>query len=161
LTQTESCRASAEDSLVLPASILCSTPEETITLGKQIAKFLQKGSVAALKGPFGAGKTCLAKGIAIGLGVKEAVTSPSYAIVCEYEGVLEGNPIKVFHIDAYRLAGNDDFSAIGGEEMIFGEGVSIVEWCERIPDFIPKGALRVDIQIADDEKRRFHIYPEK
>jgi len=108
----------------------------------------------------GAGKTYLAKGLAAALGVKEAVTSPSYTIVSEYEGVLQGNSIRIFHIDAYRLAGNDDFSAIGGEEMIFGDGISIIEWGERIPEFITKDALRVDIEITDDEKRHFHIYLE-
>jgi len=167
LIQTENCQTSITlngsgqtSGLQLPASIICITPNETLSLGKEIARFLGKSSVVALNGALGAGKTCLTKGIAMALGVKETVTSPSYTIVSEYEGVLNGNPIRVFHIDAYRLAGNDDFSAIGGEEMIFGDGISIIEWCGRIPDFIRKGALRVDIQILDDEKRHFHIYLE-
>jgi len=134
--------------------------DDTVSLGKALAGLLKKGSVVALKGPFGAGKTYFAKGLALALGVKDAVTSPSYTIVSEYDGVLQGNSIKIFHIDAYRLAGNDDFSAIGGEEMIYGKGISIIEWCERVPEFINKGAIRVDIQIMDDEKRHFHIYLE-
>jgi tRNA threonylcarbamoyladenosine biosynthesis protein TsaE len=156
LIQTESCQTSLD----LPAFIICSTVDDTVSLGKALANLLKKGDVVALKGPLGAGKTYLTKGIALALGVKEAVTSPSYTIVSEYNGVLQGNSIKIFHIDAYRLAGNDDFSAIGGEEMIFGDGVSIIEWCERVPDYIRKNALRVDIQITDDEKRHFHIYLE-
>jgi tRNA threonylcarbamoyladenosine biosynthesis protein TsaE len=140
--------------------VICTAEEETLSLGKEIACLLEKGSVLAIKGSLGAGKTCLAKGIAMALGVKEAVTSPSYTIVSEYEGVFQGNPVKIFHIDAYRLAGNDDFSAIGGEEMIFGDAISIIEWPERIHDFIRKDALRVDIEIMDDEKRHFHIYLE-
>jgi len=159
LTQTENCRTSILGS-ELPASIICSTLEETLSLGKEIACFLEKGSVVALNGPLGAGKTCLAKGIAEGLKVKETVTSPSYTIVSEYEGFIDGNSVQIYHIDAYRLAGNEDFSAIGGEEIVFGEGISIIEWCERIPDFIHKGVLRVDIQIIDDEKRQFNIYRE-
>jgi tRNA threonylcarbamoyladenosine biosynthesis protein TsaE len=134
--------------------------DDTVSLGKALARFLKKGSVVALNGPLGAGKTYLTKGIALALGVKEAVTSPSYTVVSEYEGVLQGNSIKIFHIDAYRLAGNDDFSAIGGEEMVFGDGISIIEWCERIPDFIRKDSIRVDIQITDGEKRLFHVYLE-
>ena len=161
LTQAENCQTSIEGSLALPASITCSTPEETLSLGKKIACLLEKGSIVALQGPLGAGKTCLTKGIAAGLGVKEPVTSPSYTIVCEYEGLLKGKFIKIFHIDAYRLAGSDDFSAIGGEEIVFGDGISIIEWCERIPDFIRDGVLRVDIQILDAEKRKFHIYIDK
>jgi tRNA threonylcarbamoyladenosine biosynthesis protein TsaE len=144
----------------LPASIICSTPEETHSLGKKISCLLEKSVVVALHGPLGAGKTCLTKGIAAGLGVKEIVTSPSYTIVSEYEGFLKGESVQIYHIDAYRLAGNDDFSAIGGEEIIFGDGISIIEWCERIPDFICNGVLRVDIQIMDDERRQFHVYRE-
>jgi len=156
LIPTENC----QPDLDLPAFVICSTADDTVSLGKAIAALLKKGSVVALKGPLGAGKTCLTKGIAMALGVKEPVTSPSYTLVSEYEGVLQGNSIKIFHIDAYRLAGNDDFSAIGGEEMVFGDGISIIEWCERIPDFIRRDALRVDIQITDDEKRHFHIHLE-
>jgi len=159
LTQTESCRASIEGSLALPASIICSTSEETVCLGGKIALFLKKGSIVALKGPLGAGKTCITKGIAAALGVKETVTSPSYTIISEYEGILQGEFVRIFHIDAYRLAGDDDFSSLGGEEIVFGDGISIIEWCDRIPDFI-HGALRVDIQMMDDEKRQFHIYRE-
>ena len=153
---TENCQTS----LNLPAFVTCSTVDDTVSLGKALAGSLKKGDVVALKGPLGAGKTYFAKGIAMALGVKDAVTSPSYTIVSEYDGILQGNSIKIYHIDAYRLAGNDDFSAIGGEEMIFGDGISIIEWCERVPEFIKKGALREDIQIMDDEKRHFHIYLE-
>jgi tRNA threonylcarbamoyladenosine biosynthesis protein TsaE len=144
----------------LPASFICSTPEDTLSLGKKIACLLEKSGVVALHGHLGAGKTCLAKGIAAGLGVKEIVTSPSYTIISEYEGIVQGESVRVFHIDAYRLAGNDDFSAIGGEEIVFGDGISILEWSERIPDFIRCGAIRVDIKIIDDEKRQFHVYRE-
>jgi len=157
LTQTVNCQNSIEGSLILPASIICSNPEETLSLGRKIAWLLKKGSIVALQGPLGAGKTCLTKGIAAELGVKEPVTSPSYTIVCEYEGNLKGDSVKIYHIDAYRLTGSDDFSAIGGEEIVFGDGISIIEWCERIPDFIRDGVLRVDIQILDAERRQFHI----
>ena len=156
LIRTENC----QNNLDLPSFAICPTADDTVSLGKSLANLLKKGSVVALKGPLGAGKTCLTKGIAMALGVKEPVTSPSYTIISEYDGILQGNSIKIFHIDAYRLAGNDDFSAIGGEEIIFGDGISIIEWCERIPDFIQKDALRVDIQIIDGEKRHFHIYLE-
>jgi len=165
LTQPENCQTSIcltgiEGSLTLPASIICSTSEETLSLGKKIACLIEKSGVVALHGPLGAGKTCLAKGIAEALGVKEIVTSPSYTIVSEYEGSIQGNSVKIYHIDAYRLAGDDDFSAMGGEEIVFGDGISIIEWCERIPDFIRSGVLRVDIQIMDDERRLFSVYRE-
>jgi tRNA threonylcarbamoyladenosine biosynthesis protein TsaE len=96
--------------------------------------------------------------LAKGLGVTDEVTSPTYTIVSEYMAVISGEKIPVFHIDAYRLRGNDDFSAIGGEELVFSEGISIVEWCERISGFIPPSALRVNIELIGDNERRVHVY---
>ena len=163
-----------QDHLDLPTCVISSTPEETFSLGVTLAKMLKKGSIVALKGALGAGKTCLAKGIARGLCVKEELTSPTYTIISEYRGTLpEGKApqtensagknesnICLYHIDAYRLGGNDDFSAIGGEEVIFGDGISIIEWSERIPGFIPDDAIRVDIDINENQKRLINIYRE-
>ena len=120
---------------------------------------LEKGDIVALKGPLGAGKTCFVKGIARGLGVEEEVTSPTYTIVSEYEAFPSTeSPAVMYHIDAYRLKGNDDFSAIGGEDIIFADGISLIEWSERIEDFIPQEALRVDIEISGDGKRLIRMY---
>ena len=127
-------------------------------MGKRLASLLEIGSVIALKGPLGAGKTCFTKGLAEGLGIAEEVTSPTYTIISEYEAIIQGESIPVYHIDAYRLRGNDDFSAIGGEEFVFGEGISIIEWGERISDFIPDGAIWVDIELIGDNKRQIHVY---
>ena len=122
---------------------------------------LEKGSIVALKGPLGAGKTCFAKGLARGLGIAEEVTSPTYTIISEYEGTLkDGQPVAVYHIDAYRLGGNDDFSAIGGEEIVFGNGVSLIEWSERIPAFVPPRAIKVEIEIKGDDKRSIRLCTE-
>ncbi|MCL2233965.1 MAG: tRNA (adenosine(37)-N6)-threonylcarbamoyltransferase complex ATPase subunit type 1 TsaE [Treponema sp.] len=135
------------------------SPEETFALGKSLAPLLQKGSIVALKGPLGAGKTCFAKGVACALGVTEDITSPTYTIVSEYEAFLpQGAHLPLYHIDAYRLRGSDDFSAIGGEEIIFAEGISLIEWSERIEDFIPPQALRVDIEITEGERRLIRVY---
>ena len=146
--------------IAIPVKITSYGPEETINLGKRLALNLEIGSVVALSGPLGAGKTCLVKGIALGLGVEEEVASPTYTIVSEYEGFpgtgnacKEKMPVPVYHIDAYRLKGDNDFSAMGGEEIIFGKGISIIEWCENIRGFIPKEALIVDIMITGDNER--------
>jgi tRNA threonylcarbamoyladenosine biosynthesis protein TsaE len=128
--------------------ILSSGPEETRTAGEWIGAALKEGSVVALRGKLGAGKTCLAGGIARALGVEEAVTSPSYTIVSEYPGRL-----PLYHIDAYRLGGDDDFAALGGEEYLCGGGVSVVEWSEKIPGSLPEDAIFIDINIRDDGKR--------
>jgi tRNA threonylcarbamoyladenosine biosynthesis protein TsaE len=123
-----------------------------MALGEKLAGFLAKGSVVALRGPLGAGKTCLAKGIGRGLGIEEEITSPTYTIVSEYAGAC-----SFYHIDAYRLRGDDDFSALGGEEIIDGRGISVVEWSDRIPASIPRDAVFVDIGIEDGGERNIRI----
>ncbi|MDR1287034.1 MAG: tRNA (adenosine(37)-N6)-threonylcarbamoyltransferase complex ATPase subunit type 1 TsaE [Treponema sp.] len=128
------------------------SPEETMALGERIAASLGPGSVVALRGGLGAGKTCLARGIARGLKVRSEVTSPTYTIICEHEGTL-----PFYHIDAYRLEGDDDFENTGAGELLFGEGVSVVEWSERVPCSIPPGAFAVDIEIREGDLRLFRI----
>jgi tRNA threonylcarbamoyladenosine biosynthesis protein TsaE len=132
--------------------ILSSGPEETEAAGERLAAALKEGSVVALRGTLGAGKTCFARGIARGLGVEEAVTSPTYTILCEYRGRL-----PLYHIDAYRLGGDDDFSALGGEEYLYGRGVSVIEWSERIPRSLPADAIFVGIAIGDGGKREITL----
>lgn len=154
LTQT------GNSQIKIPALFNCSSPEETQALGERIATLLKKGSIVALKGALGAGKTCLAKGIAKGLGVKEELNSPSYTIVNEYVCVQDTSAAALYHIDAYRLNGNEDFTSIGGEEIVFGNGISLIEWCERIPAFIPNDALKVEIEIKGDNERHIHVYME-
>jgi len=74
---------------------------------------------------------------------------------------LEGKePVRVYHIDAYRLEGNEAFSSIGGEDIFFGDGISIIEWSDKIPDFIPLQAIKVDIEIKEGDKRIIRIYRE-
>jgi tRNA threonylcarbamoyladenosine biosynthesis protein TsaE len=128
---------------------ISSSPEETMAIGEKIAAGLGKGSVVALRGGLGAGKTCLAKGIARGLGIREEVTSPSYTIVSEYAS----GPLPFYHIDAYRLGGDEDFQALGGDDYIHGEGIAVIEWSERISGSIPRQALRVSIAILADGRR--------
>jgi tRNA threonylcarbamoyladenosine biosynthesis protein TsaE len=133
-------------------TIVSGSPEETIAAGERLAGFLKPGSVVALRGKLGAGKTCFTKGIARFLGIEEEVTSPTYTIVSEYPG-----KIPLYHIDAYRLNGDDDFTALGGEEIIFGGGVSVIEWSERIPESIPPGAVIVELEILPEGGRKISI----
>jgi tRNA threonylcarbamoyladenosine biosynthesis protein TsaE len=115
---------------------------------------LVPGSVIALRGGLGAGKTCLTKGIARGLGVEEEVNSPTYTIVSEYE---TREKIPFYHIDAYRLGGDEDFEALGGRELFSENGIAVIEWSERIPHSLPEGSILVEIEILDGEKRRFRV----
>jgi len=152
LIQTENSQIS------LPAFFASSSGEETFAAGKSLAPLLGAGSIVALKGPLGAGKTCFVKGIACGLGIRDEVTSPTYTIVCEYEACTQaGSPMPVYHIDAYRLKGTGDFSAIGGEDIIFSGGISLIEWSDRIEGCIPQGALIVDIEISEGGKRLIRV----
>jgi tRNA threonylcarbamoyladenosine biosynthesis protein TsaE len=105
--------------------------------------------VIALRGALGAGKTTLAKGIARGLGVEDEVTSPTYTIVSEYEGRL-----RLHHIDAYRLAGTEDFADSGGEDLLGDPGgLCLVEWGERVAESLPDDAALADIAILADGSR--------
>ncbi|MDR2535792.1 MAG: tRNA (adenosine(37)-N6)-threonylcarbamoyltransferase complex ATPase subunit type 1 TsaE [Treponema sp.] len=137
-------------------NIVSSSPEETIAAGEQLARHLGPGSVVALRGGLGVGKTYFAKGIAQGLGVQEEVTSPTYTIISEYEGRL-----PFYHIDAYRLQGDSDFSNIGGEEVLYGTGVSVIEWSERLSAMIPEDAIVVEIELLEQGQRNIQIRSQK
>jgi tRNA threonylcarbamoyladenosine biosynthesis protein TsaE len=141
------------------------SPEETEALGEQITRFLWKnrpgsGSVIALKGGLGAGKTSLTKGIARGLGIDETITSPTYTIVSEYQARLNGQTLPLYHIDAYRLNGDEDFENTGAAEYLGRQGIAIVEWSERIPRSIPADAISIGIEITGPESRIIRIHDE-
>jgi tRNA threonylcarbamoyladenosine biosynthesis protein TsaE len=133
-------------------NIVSSSPAETIAAGERIAGLLHEGSIVALRGGLGAGKTCLTKGIARGLGITEEITSPTFTIISEYQGKL-----PFYHIDAYRLGGDDDFTALGGEDLLYGKGISVIEWSERLPHTVPQNALVVEIEISGADKRIIRI----
>jgi tRNA threonylcarbamoyladenosine biosynthesis protein TsaE len=132
--------------------VITAAPEETAKLGEKLGAFLKSGTVIALRGTLGAGKTCFAAGVARGLGVTERVTSPTYTIISEYEGRL-----PFYHIDAYRLSGDADFESLGAEDMLYGEGVTVIEWSERIPQSIPPDAWTVELDILENGARRIRI----
>ncbi|MDR1411068.1 MAG: tRNA (adenosine(37)-N6)-threonylcarbamoyltransferase complex ATPase subunit type 1 TsaE [Spirochaetaceae bacterium] len=132
--------------------IITRSPEQTEALGEKLAKYLKAGTVVALRGTLGTGKTCLAKGIARGLGVKETVTSPTYTIICEYEGTL-----PFYHIDAYRLSGDGEFEALGAGELLYGEGVTVIEWSERVPLSVPPEAWVIELSLLDEGGRKIRV----
>jgi len=129
-----------------------SSPEETEALGQSLARCLKPGAVVALQGALGAGKTCLARGIAQGLGIAESVTSPTYTIINEYPGT-----VPMYHIDAYRLNTDEDFDSTGAGEYIGAAGVTVIEWPQRIPRSIPPDAITVQIEISGPQSRTFRI----
>jgi tRNA threonylcarbamoyladenosine biosynthesis protein TsaE len=145
-----------------PVSTLTHSPEETEALGEQLAGTLKPGAVIALYGGLGAGKTCFTRGLARGLSVTGTVTSPTYPIINTYRGALpEGIPTDIHHIDAYRLRGVDDFANIGGEDLLAGTAICIVEWPEQIAPCLPDGTITVTINVKADNQREIRIETEQ
>ncbi len=108
--------------------------------------------VIAFKGGLAAGKTTLTKGIARGLGIVEDITSPTYTIISEYAGRL-----PLYHMDAYRLGGEEDFLSLGVEEYLFGNGVCAIEWSERIASALPPDSAVIELRTLDGGSRRITI----
>ena len=134
--------------------ITTASTAETLELGKKLGRMLAAGDVVALSGPLGAGKTYLTKGIALGLGPKDsrAVRSPTFVLVSELEGRL-----KLYHVDAYRLAGAAELQALGSDEFLFSDGVTVVEWAERVAAALPREHLWVECGHAGETKRTFRF----
>jgi tRNA threonylcarbamoyladenosine biosynthesis protein TsaE len=126
------------------------SPEETIEFGRRLATELRAGDVVALTGELGAGKTCLVKGIALGLGIAHEITSPTFTIIHEYRGVL----LPFYHIDLYRLDSTQEVIAVGIEEYLPGDGVTVIEWAEKIEALLPKHAKRVHMEVVGENARR-------
>ena len=124
--------------------------EETIKLGEKIARRLKPGSMVALSGDLGAGKTTLVKGIAKGLGVKNYryVNSPSFVLVKEYKG-----KIPLFHFDIYRLNNLKDIEDIGYEDYLARDGVVVIEWSSKMIRILPKDHLDVTLKIKGPDER--------
>jgi tRNA threonylcarbamoyladenosine biosynthesis protein TsaE len=131
--------------------MVSTSPQETYDIGQRIATKLKPGSIVSLNGELGSGKTCLARGIALGLGIKENITSPTYTIINEYESPT------LYHIDAYRLNNDEDFNDIGGQEIINSNGISIIEWGQRIPKSIPENSITVFMEITELNFRLIRI----
>jgi len=128
--------------------------EETVKLGKGLAKRLRKGDVVALCGDLGSGKTTFTKGIGKGLGVKDArrINSPTFVLIKEYEA-----RIPLYHLDLYRLDGLKDIEDIAVEEYMYGDGVTVVEWAEKAKKILPKKHIVVKFEIKGEQEREIRI----
>lgn len=126
--------------------------EETQALGEVLGATLTAGAVVACIGELGAGKTAFLQGLARGLGVTSAVTSPTFVLVNVYRG-----RVPVYHLDAYRTASLAEVQDLGFEEMRDGEGVTLIEWADRILPLLPARAIVVRIQGLGDEPRQIEV----
>ena len=128
------------------------TAIETEEEGRRLGETLRKGDVVSLRGSLGAGKTVLAKGIAKALGITEAIVSPTFTLVQEYDGKK-----KLYHLDLYRLSGEDEFESMGGEEFLYPDGITLIEWSEKIEDMLPDSTIFVTVDILPDGSRDIDI----
>ena len=127
--------------------------EQTEALGVRLGQLLQPGAVIAYTGDLGAGKTAFTRGIARGLGIGDRVTSPTFAIVNEYEG----GRLPLFHFDMYRLTSSDELFDIGWEDYLSRGGVCAVEWSENVMDALPEDTVWVRIAREGDTGRSITI----
>ena len=131
---------------------ICRSPAETRALGKQLGSHLGPGAVVACIGELGAGKTCFLQGLCRGLGVEGEVTSPTFVLVNEYRGRL-----PVHHLDAYRTGSLTELVDLGVEELLHGDGVTVIEWADKLRPLLPAHAITVTITGLGDEPRRIVI----
>lgn len=134
-------------------SLHTTSREETIQLGQKIGSKLKKGDILAMQGTLAAGKTTITKGIALALGVKEDITSPTFCLISEYEGNM-----PLYHMDVYRLDGTEDFINLGVDDMLYGNGVCIIEWSEKIMDELPKSTIIIRLEpVGNTDERNITI----
>ena len=131
--------------------------KETERIGEAIGRAAEPGTVVALIGDLGTGKTTLTKSIAKGLGVTETVTSPTFNIIREYKS----GRIPLYHFDVYRIGDPDEMFELGYEEYFYGDGICVVEWADIIEELLPEDAVIIRIKRgADEEEREYRIESE-
>lgn len=131
-------------------SYITNSPSETAILAERYAKTLKKGDVVLLQGDMGAGKTAFTKGLAKGLGITDNITSPTYAYMNDYDGVL-------YHYDCYRLKSGDEALAMGLTDYFYANGVCVIEWSENIKSVLPADCKSVNITILSPTQRRIEL----
>jgi tRNA threonylcarbamoyladenosine biosynthesis protein TsaE len=126
----------------------------TTALGQRLGSALFPGAIIALVGPLGAGKTYLVRAIAEGLGLSDSrvVNSPTFGLIHEYSGRL-----PIYHFDVYRLRTPAEFLELGVEEYFAGDGVCLIEWADKVADYLPAEHLRIELSVIDETSRRARI----
>ena len=123
---------------------------ETRKIAKDFAKQLKPGDIVCMTGELGAGKTTFTKGIALGLGITESITSPTYAYMNDYSG-------KLFHYDCYRLTSGEDAESLGLTDYFCANGICVIEWSENIKSVLPQNCKVVNITTISKNKRRIEL----
>ena len=128
------------------------SPEETIKFAEEVGKLLKGGEIIAYKGSMGAGKTTFTRGLCIGLGLPDEVTSPTFALVNEYRG-----KITLYHFDMYRIQSADDLETTGFYDYISDDSVLAVEWSENISEALPQNTIYITFDRIDENTREITI----
>ena len=133
---------------------------ETIDVGVALANWLRDGDVVLLHGDLGAGKTTLAKGVAAALKIDEVVSSPTFSLVNEYDTGLAAPVGRLYHLDLYRLQGEEDLASIGFDDFAApADGVTLVEWPERAAAALPDRYILIEIELMGTDRRLLRIAP--
>ncbi|MBI5454395.1 MAG: tRNA (adenosine(37)-N6)-threonylcarbamoyltransferase complex ATPase subunit type 1 TsaE [Deltaproteobacteria bacterium] len=133
--------------------VITRSPEETESLGERLSATLKEGDRVALIGDLGGGKTRFVRGIARGLGSRGFIKSPSFTIM----NIYQGGRLPLYHIDLYRIGGDDEFFFSGLEEFIYGKGVSVIEWAERHPALIRDCMYVITFKYLGENEREIII----
>jgi len=135
--------------------------DQTRRLGWRLGQHAHPGDLLLLSGTFGAGKTALAQGLAAGLNVAARVTSPSFALVNEYDGrVADGTPVRLYHVDLYRLETAVEVASVGLEDLLADpEGICAIEWPDRLGTETPREHLLIALEPVSETKRRLTLSP--
>ena len=131
------------------ATFISNSASETEAIGLQFARKLDAGSILALKGELGSGKTQFTKGLVAGLESSVPVTSPTFTIIHEYPG----GHLPVYHFDFFRLENRESVAQLGLDEYFFGDGISVIEWADRFPELIPNQARWILFEIKSESTR--------
>lgn len=134
--------------------VLSKSPQETIKLGQNLAQRLKKGDIICLSGDLGSGKTTFVKGLAKGFKIShKRVNSPTFVLMNIYQG-----KIPIYHFDLYRLETVKQIEGIGCEEFFYGQGVSVIEWAEKLGTLMPERCIRIEFKHGKNNQRLIKIY---
>ena len=136
------------------ATFISNSSAETEAIGRQLARDMDAGSVLALKGELGSGKTLFTQGLVAGLKSDASVTSPTFTIVHEYKG----GRLPVYHFDFFRLGTRESAERLGLEDYFFSDGVSVIEWADRFPELIPEQARWISFEIKSERERIITLF---
>lgn len=153
------CRAARAGAAVSTQEFKTASAEETIACGREMAQLLAPPKVLILRGELGAGKTTLVKGIAEALNAAEAdeVTSPTFTLIHEYEGTRDGQPLRLYHLDLYRIENERELAALGLDDLAAQDSLVLVEWGEKFASVVGRSDGEIVLEAEGEELRRITL----